>query len=80
MTIFFVIAIILAFIYFDDKLGGHFYKKKKAKIVYQERRSNLSFFINGTQLFTDYFTEIRKATHHIHILFYIVKTDEISQQ
>lgn len=80
MTIFFVIAIILAFIYFDDKLGEHFYKKKKAKIVYQERRSNLSFFINGTQLFTDYFTEIRKATHHIHILFYIVKTDEISQQ
>lgn len=80
MAIFFVIVTILALIYADDKLGEHFNKKKKAKTVYQERRSNLSFFIDGTQLFADYFAEIRKATHHIHILFYIVKTDEISQQ
>lgn len=80
MIILFVIVIILALIYLDDKLGEYFYKKKKEKIVYPERQSDLSFFINGTHLFADYFAEIRKATHHIHILFYIVKTDEISQQ
>jgi cardiolipin synthase len=80
MAVFFVIVIILALIYLDDKLGEHFYKKKKEAIVYQKRQSDLSFFIHGTQLFADYFTEISKATHHIHILFYIVKTDEISQQ
>jgi cardiolipin synthase A/B len=80
MIVLFVIVIILALIYLDDKLGEYFYKKKKEKIVYPERQSDLSFFINGTHLFADYFAEIRKATHHIHILFYIVKTDEISQQ
>jgi cardiolipin synthase A/B len=80
MAAIFFIIIILALIYLDDKLGEHFYKTKKETIVYPKRQSNLSFFINGTQLFADYFAEIRKATHHIHILFYIVKTDEISQQ
>jgi cardiolipin synthase len=79
MIVFFVIAIILALIYLDGKLGRLVFQHKNKKIVYPRRHSDISFFINGTHLFSDYFAEIRKAKHHIHILFYIIKDDETSQ-
>jgi cardiolipin synthase A/B len=79
MLVFFVIVIILALIYLDDKLGRLVFQNKNKKIVYPRRQSDISFFINGTHLFSDYFAEIRQAKHHIHILFYIIKNDETSQ-
>jgi cardiolipin synthase len=79
MIVLFIIAIILALIYLDGKLGMFAFQHKNKKIVYPRRLSDISFFINGTHLFSDYFAEIRQAKHHIHILFYIIKDDETSQ-
>jgi cardiolipin synthase A/B len=44
------------------------------------RKSQLSIFTNGPDLFEDYFTELRRAEKHIHVLFYIVKDDSFSQE
>jgi cardiolipin synthase A/B len=79
MIVFFVIVIILALIFLDDKLGTFVFQHRNKKIVYPRRHSDISFFINGTHLFSDYFAEIRQAKHHIHILFYIIKDDEASE-
>lgn len=43
------------------------------------RESNIKFFTSGKDLFSDLFIDIKKAEKHIHILFYIVKNDEISR-
>jgi cardiolipin synthase len=39
----------------------------------------LAIFPHGPELFADYFNEIKLATKHIHVLFYIVKDDAFSQ-
>ncbi|MBB5324035.1 cardiolipin synthase [Anoxybacillus tepidamans] len=74
-----VIVIVLLLIILDEQLGR---KRKRAspKKEYPMRQSDMTLFTNGKHLFADYFQSIEQATHHIHILFYIVKTDEISQQ
>ena len=40
----------------------------------------LILFPHGKELFADYFHELKMARHHIHILFYIVKDDQFSQE
>ncbi|MCL6588001.1 MAG: cardiolipin synthase, partial [Anoxybacillus sp.] len=73
-----VVAILLL-IALDEWLGRR-RKRHAPKREYPVRQSNITLFTNGQHLFADYFQEIQKATHHIHVLFYIVKTDDISQQ
>lgn len=73
------IVAILLLIVLDEWLGRR-RKRHAPKREYPVRQSNITLFTNGQHLFADYFQEIQKATHHIHVLFYIVKTDDISQQ
>ncbi|ANB60932.1 cardiolipin synthase [Anoxybacillus amylolyticus] len=73
-----VVAILLLIV-LDEWLGRR-RKRHAPKKEYPLRQSNITLFTNGQHLFADYFLEIKKATHHIHVLFYIVKTDDISQQ
>ncbi|WP_027408057.1 cardiolipin synthase [Anoxybacteroides tepidamans] len=79
MVALWIIIILLLLIILDEQAGRKWrvaIKKKK----YPIRRSDATLFTNGKHLFADYFQTIQQAKHHIHILFYIVKTDEISQQ
>jgi cardiolipin synthase A/B len=80
MIVLLFIVILLLLIVLDDKLGQKIYQSKVARKEYPKRNSNLTFFTHGKPLFNDYFEAIQQAKHHIHILFYIVRTDQISQQ
>ncbi|AGT33761.1 cardiolipin synthetase [Geobacillus genomosp. 3] len=76
MAVIAVIAIIFMLIYLDDKLGQLAFRNGRKKVVYPERRSDITLYVNGRHLFSDYFAELRRARDHIHILFYIIKSDE----
>jgi cardiolipin synthase A/B len=80
MAVLLFIVILLLLIVLDDKLGQKIYRSATVRREYPKRKSNLKFFVHGKPLFDDYFEAIKQAKHHIHILFYIVKTDQISQQ
>ncbi|WP_053368417.1 phospholipase D-like domain-containing protein [Bacillus sp. FJAT-27245] len=44
------------------------------------RKGTIRFFTRGSELFKDYFSELRQADRYIHVLFYIVKEDALSQE
>lgn len=44
------------------------------------RRGTIRIFTRGADLFKDYFEELRQAESYIHVLFYIVKEDALSQE
>lgn len=79
MAIFFlVLLIIFLWMIIDYKLGRKFHIKRMKKQSYPIRKSDIALFITGQKLYDDLFHEIKKAKQHIHILFYIVKNDKIS--
>src|SRR3954469_22279138 len=75
-----LIFLIILWLVLDFILG----KRKHLSIVSQRETAiihgNLDIFTHGKKLFADYFHELRNAKKHIHVLFYIVKDDEISQE
>ncbi len=73
MVVISVIAIVLLLVYLDDKLGQLIFRNGRKNVVYPERRSDISLYINGRHLFSDYFAELGRARDHIHVLFYIIK-------
>jgi cardiolipin synthase A/B len=77
-----LVLIFLIFLWFsiDFTLG-----RKKHRAIVQKRETpiiygNFDIFPHGKELFADYFDVLKKAKKHIHILFYIVKDDAISQE
>jgi cardiolipin synthase A/B len=74
------LLLIIVWLVIDFSLG-----RKKHIALSHKRESpilhgNFDFFPHGKELFTDYFCELNSASHHIHILFYIVKDDFFSQE
>jgi cardiolipin synthase A/B len=71
---------IILWLVLDFQLG----KKKHLSIVSRKETAiihgNFDIFTHGKKLFADYFQELRNANKHIHVLFYIVKDDAISQE
>lgn len=45
-----------------------------------KRHSEIELFTDGELLFKDYFDELKRAKRHIHILFYIARSDSFSQE
>ncbi|WP_419954970.1 cardiolipin synthase [Neobacillus niacini] len=75
-----LILLIIVWFYLDLTLG-----RKKHRSSFQKRETpilygNFDIFPHGKELFADYFQELRNAQNHIHILFYIVRDDQFSQQ
>ncbi len=64
----------------DFSIGRKRHLAQINKQSYPIRNSQLSIFTKGPDLFDDYFTELKRAKKHIHILFYIVKDDSFSQE
>ncbi|MFJ8528805.1 cardiolipin synthase [Bacillus sp. NPDC094106] len=63
-----------------DLLYGRILHLKRLKPrAFPLRRSDFQLYTYGTNLYDDLFHDIKQAKHHIHILFFIVKNDEISQ-
>ena len=64
----------------DFMIGRKRHLAKLSRRYYPIRKSSFDIFTHGPELFADYFTELRKAQKHIHILFYIVKNDQFSKE
>lgn len=64
----------------DFKLGRQKHYKNLKRIDYPFQESHFTLFAKGPELFADLFSELKKARHHIHIQFYIVKDDKISKE
>jgi cardiolipin synthase len=75
-----LILLIIVWFYLDLSLG-----RKKHRSLFSKRETpilqgNFDIFPHGKRLFADYFHELKMAQNHIHILFYIVRDDQFSQQ
>lgn len=75
-----IIIIILIWMVCDFHLGRRKHtwlaKKDESPFFYGE----LDIFPHGPELMDDFFRELEQAKAHIHVLFYIVKKDRISQE
>lgn len=78
--LFWIIAGLALWVTVDFMLGRKQHLAKAKKCAFPDRRSDLEIFAKGPELFDDFFSEIKKAKQHIHILFYIVKDDKISHE
>lgn len=72
--------LILLWLRIDYRLGRKKYTSALKPLEFPVRKSNLALFTYGQKLYDELFQEIKKAREHIHILFYIVKNDEISNE
>jgi cardiolipin synthase A/B len=75
-----LILLIIVWLYLDFSIGRKkhlsFFQKRETPIL----QGDFDIFPHGKELFSDYFHELRNAANHIHILFYIVRDDQFSQQ
>ncbi|MCM3664593.1 cardiolipin synthase [Mesobacillus subterraneus] len=78
--IFLIIAGLALWVCADFMLGRKKHLANANTNVLPVRESNLEIFTKGPELFDNLFSEIKKAKQHIHILFYIVQDDKISQE
>jgi cardiolipin synthase A/B len=83
MNIFFILIILVLIIvswgYLDYSIGKKRYFNKMKKRSYPMRQSQITFIGEGEELFEQLFRDIEQAKSSIHVLFYIVKTDETSR-
>ncbi|WP_213369922.1 cardiolipin synthase [Mesobacillus boroniphilus] len=75
-----IIAGLILWVYADFMLGRKKHLASAKTNSLPIRESNLAIFAEGPTLFDDLFSELKKAKQHIHILFYIVQDDKISQE
>lgn len=80
LTVAAILLIIALWLSLDFTLGRKKQLQGLKRVDSPFRVSNIDIFTQGQELFADYFSELKKATHHIHILFYIVKDDKISKE
>ncbi|MDP4106515.1 MAG: cardiolipin synthase, partial [Bacillota bacterium] len=75
-----IIIIILIWIFCDFLLG----RNKHLRIARKEESTflygNLDVLPHGPELMADFFNQLKQAKAHIHVLFYIVKKDQISNE
>ncbi|WP_264804226.1 cardiolipin synthase [Cytobacillus sp. NCCP-133] len=75
-----ILLVIFLWLYIDFTLGRKSHMKKLERTTLPMRKSDMDMFTDGPALFKDLFSELRNAQKHIHILFYIVKDDKISEE
>lgn len=76
-TIFFIFLFAFLLV-IDLKLGWYYYVKKGRDHSFPERNSDFTLFTEGESLYEDLFQSIRNSKRSIHILFFIVRNDDIS--
>ena len=80
LTIIGILLLLIILLYVDLIVGRALNKRKVTRRNYPFRQSDFHIFNDGKDLFPDLFRELKKAEKHIHILFYTVKADTISNQ
>jgi cardiolipin synthase len=75
-----IVLLIVIWMFIDFRLG----QKKHIQLAVKEKSSflygKLDIFPHGPELMADYFQQLEQAKFHIHVLFYIVKKDQISRE
>ncbi|WP_066176068.1 cardiolipin synthase [Bacillus marinisedimentorum] len=75
----FFIILIGIWLFIDFKLGRRSHRKEKGPDPLPFRSGNAFLLSKGNMLFESLFQDIKDARDHIHILFYIVREDAVSQ-
>ncbi|WP_318506749.1 phospholipase D-like domain-containing protein [Bacillus sp. T3] len=75
-----LLFILIILLYIDYILGRKKHVATSTRKEFPLRNCELRLFIHGTELFEDLFQEIKKATKHIHVLFYIARNDDFSKK
>ncbi|MFH7818977.1 phosphatidylserine/phosphatidylglycerophosphate/cardiolipin synthase family protein [Neobacillus thermocopriae] len=75
-----IFGIILIWLLLDFNLGRRKHLSTLRKMESPILHGEFKIFSRGKDLFRDFFTELRRAEKHIHVLFYIVKEDSFSQE
>ncbi|OZM56812.1 cardiolipin synthase [Lottiidibacillus patelloidae] len=74
------IVLFIFLIWLDFALGKRTHQRTTIKKSFPQRQSDCELFNTGERLFSALFNDIKEASHHIHILFYIVREDDISKR
>ena len=77
-TIIVILLLLVGWLFIDFFMGRKRHLHHLEHQTYPIRESTIQLFSSGPELFSDLFTELKKAKAHIHIQFYIVKDDEFS--
>ncbi|MGP7817016.1 hypothetical protein [Niallia sp. 01092] len=75
-----IFIIIIVYIYIDFSLGRKHNLTQINRHNHAFRNTDFHLYRDGTELFPDLFSAIKDAKHHIHILFYTVKADSLSNE
>lgn len=73
-----IIIFLIIWLPLDFYIGRRLYIKKVQQHVYPKRSSNIELYTYGNDLYKQLFQDIRNATDSVHVLFYIIRDDEIS--
>jgi len=76
--IFLIFITLLVLVALDFQLGRQYFVKHQRDRTFSRRMSDLTLITDGESLYEELFQSIQKSTHSIHILFFIVRNDEIS--
>ncbi|WP_017756642.1 cardiolipin synthase [Calidifontibacillus oryziterrae] len=81
MTIFLLVFLLfIGWLFIDFRLGRKKHLQTASKRLYPNRNGKWMLFGDGQELYRSYFQDISDAKHHIHILFYIVKNDNVGHE
>jgi cardiolipin synthase len=75
-----ILLLIIIWLILDFILGRRNHLKNISTRETPILHGELDIFPHGKELFADYFEEIKQASKHVHVLFYIVKNDEFSRK
>ncbi len=72
------IAVLVVLAVIDYLYGKKKHLSGQQKQSYSIQKANIKLFTSGEPLFKQLFQDISSAKHHVHIVFYYVKKDQIS--
>ncbi len=75
-----LLLFIIIWLVLDFRLGRQKHIALAGKLETPILYGHFEVFTHGKIFFRDYFSELRKAQNHIHVLYYIVKDDELGRE
>lgn len=75
-----IVSLFIIWLILDFCLGRQKHHSSVRKMETPILHGDFDIFTHGKELFHDYFSVLREAERHIHVLFYIVKDDAFSQE
>lgn len=75
-----IVALLIFLLFIDFQLGKRTQQKRIDRKNHSYRYTDFHIYADGTELFPALFQAIKEANSHVHILFYTIKTDSISNE